>query len=169
MSDKYTARNRQRSLIVLLIITLAFIWGNSVLSGDVSSKISNSLTQLICSFWKGFGESGTASDGCLRKFAHAFEFACLGTELILLIRFNIKKYISSAVLFGLSTALIDETIQLFSEGRGSQVKDIWIDMLGFFIGTFIVLSFLRFIRNKRDRELFDATLSVNRGDDESGK
>lgn len=168
MSEKCRALIKQKYLIILLIITIVFIWGNSVLPADVSSGISNGLMRFIYSFCTSLSKSGNVSDGYLRKFAHAVEFACLGAELILLIRFNIKKNISSAVLFGLSTALIDETIQLFSEGRGSQVRDIWIDMLGFFIGSFIVLSVLKYGR-KKDRKLFNPELSAVKGDDEIEK
>lgn len=153
---------RNKNLVIIIIVTLGFIWGNSALPADVSSVISGNLMRFICSL-NGNGDE-TVSDGYLRKFAHAFEYACLGTEIFLLIRFNIKKYVSSAVLFGLSVAVIDETIQLFSEGRGSQIKDIWIDMLGFFIGTFITLTFLRNVKNNKDEKLFDTALS-KKGDD----
>ena len=168
MSDKFRALINQKYLIILLIITIVFIWGNSALPANVSSGISNGLMRFICSICTSFSESGNVSDGYLRKFAHAFEFACLGAELILLIRFNLKKLMSSAILFGLSTALVDETIQLFSEGRASQVKDIWIDMLGFLIGSFIVVSVLKY-GGKKDSKLFDTRLSAGKGDDESEK
>ncbi len=168
MVEKNSAFNKHRQLVILIIITLAFIWGNSILPACVSAGISGSLMRFICSLTS-FASTGDVSDGHLRKFAHAFEFACLGTELIMLVRCNIKKYISSAILFGLTTALIDETIQLFSEGRSSQVKDIWIDMLGFFIGTIITLTALKHIRTKRKQKLFDMELSVNERGNKNGK
>lgn len=38
---------------------------------------------------------------------------------------------------GLITALMDETIQLFSAGRSSQVTDVWIDFAGCVVGIVV--------------------------------
>jgi len=162
------AHNKYGYIYFLLIITLVFIWGNSLLPAEISAKLSDSLMKYICSF-AGLGGSGDGSSGYLRKIAHVFEFACLGIEVLFLIRYNIKKHISLAVLFGLSTALIDETIQLFSEGRGSQVKDIWIDMFGFFIGVLITFSVLKHVHYKKCSNLLDVELSAQKEDDNSAE
>ncbi|MDD5833249.1 MAG: VanZ family protein [Clostridiales bacterium] len=42
---------------------------------------------------------------------------------------------ASSVFFGLLTALTDETIQLFVEGRSGQITDVWIDFAGVCFGT----------------------------------
>ena len=57
-------------------------------------------------------------------------------------KFNMKTKVNtkSLVILGLMTALTDETIQLFSLGRSSQVTDVWIDFAGVVTGT--LLAFL---------------------------
>ncbi|MDO5140406.1 MAG: VanZ family protein [Eubacteriales bacterium] len=42
---------------------------------------------------------------------------------------------AASVFFGLLTALTDETIQLFVEGRSGQITDVWIDFAGVCFGT----------------------------------
>ena len=50
------------------------------------------------------------------------------------------RFLGWPLLAGLMTALTDETIQLFSPGRSSQVTDVWIDFAGVVTGT--LLAFL---------------------------
>ena len=50
------------------------------------------------------------------------------------------RFLGWPLLAGLMTALTDETIQLFSLGRSSQVTDVWIDFAGVVTGT--LLAFL---------------------------
>ena len=38
------------------------------------------------------------------------------------------------LFYGMTTALIDETIQLFSAGRAARVTDVWIDFGGLCVG-----------------------------------
>ena len=51
-----------------------------------------------------------------------------------------QKYRNVCDLCDKLTALTDETIQLFSPGRSSQVTDVWIDFAGVVTGT--LLAFL---------------------------
>ena len=45
---------------------------------------------------------------------------------------------------GLLTALTDETIQMFSDGRSSQLTDVWLDFSGVCSGVFAALLVLTF-------------------------
>jgi VanZ family protein len=49
---------------------------------------------------------------------------------------------------GLFVCFIDETIQLFVEGRSGEIRDMWIDFAGVALGTLIVLAI---INNKKGR------------------
>ena len=40
---------------------------------------------------------------------------------------------------------IDETIQLFVEGRSGQISDVWLDMAGIFIGIIVTVGFMKMI------------------------
>lgn len=137
-------------LLVFIILTLCFIWGNSMLPASVSGTVSGWVKEFINTVLGKIGGMGMSGDGFLRKIAHASEFALLGIELTILLLRRFKKHISLLFLCGLSVALLDETIQLFVNGRAGSVKDIWIDFAGFCVGTTICLLLERLTRHKNE-------------------
>lgn len=50
---------------------------------------------------------------------------------------------------GLSAALIDETIQLFIEGRAGMIADVWIDFAGVVTGALLLLAFYAVYRRTK--------------------
>jgi len=94
-----------------------------------------------------------SGEGVLRKIAHASEFAALGMVLTIFMKEGPKTKVSLLVLCGLGVALIDETIQLFVDGRSGQIKDVWIDLAGFGIGVAIVGLILHCIYSRKTRRL----------------
>lgn len=139
-------------LIVFIALTLCFIWCNSALPATASGAFSGWIKDMINSLIGSTGSRITVSgDGVLRKLAHAIEFAVLGVELTVLWHHDLKKHLPLLLLCGLTTALIDETIQLFAAGRGSSVKDIWIDMTGFVFGFSLVLLIEYLIKKKTEK------------------
>ena len=56
------------------------------------------------------------------------------------------RHVSWPLFFGLLTAVIDETIQLYVPGRSSSVKDVLLDFSGVLTGLFIALLILLFFR-----------------------
>ena len=74
-------RNRKRMAvcITLLCVNLCFIWGNSLLPGEISGAISGWLRELLLG---AAPEGPDVGHGLLRKLAHFTEFACLGALLI---------------------------------------------------------------------------------------
>lgn len=136
-------------LLVFITLTLCFIWGNSLLPANLSGAISGWVKECLNAIFNGIG-AGISGDGVLRKVAHASEFALLGIELSILLRRIFKRHFSLLFLCGLSVALLDETIQLFVNGRAGSVKDIWIDFAGFCVGTTICLLLERLTRHKNE-------------------
>ena len=57
-----------------------------------------------------------------------------------------QKYRNVCDLCDKLTALTDETIQLFSLGRSSQVTDVWIDFAGVVTGTLLVFLVQAIVR-----------------------
>ena len=55
-------------------------------------------------------------------------------------------HISWPILGGLLTALTDETIQMFSDGRSSQLTDVWLDFSGVMAGILVGLFCLALCR-----------------------
>ena len=90
----------------------------------------------------------------VRKLAHMTEYAvlalCLGWFLFLWQKPG-RDLWPLHPLWGLITACIDETIQLFSLGRGSSLLDVWIDMAGFTL-AFLLWRLLSKGARRRDRE-----------------
>ncbi len=122
-------------LVILIMITLAFMWGNSLIPGGTSSKMSEWLRDLInkiFSFTKSSKEAG--SGYLIRKIMHFTEFMILGIEITCLKYAKKGMNRSMVLLCGLLAAMIDETIQLFVPGRCGCITDVWLDMAGFFTG-----------------------------------
>lgn len=137
---------KKKLLLIITILTICFIWGNSLLPASISGAISEWVKNILNFMVTGSPENGMSGDGVLRKLAHASEFFALGVELTLILRKMWKKPLHLLLLCGLSTAFIDETIQLFVEGRAGMVKDIWIDLGGFCTGALIMLLILQILK-----------------------
>ena len=73
-------KRRMTLCTVLLICSLVFIWGNSLLPAEVSGQISGSLKALLDGLFTP-GEAAPSGDGLLRKCAHFAEFSALGLLL----------------------------------------------------------------------------------------
>lgn len=136
---------------ILILVNLAFIWGNSLLPGEVSGQISSGLLAWLKTRIAGLG----LGELLLRKLGHFSEFACLGCLagwLFLLLGEQGLHRISSPLLLGLLAACTDETIQRFVEGRGSSLTDVWIDTAGVITGIcigYILRDLIMYCKEKR--------------------
>ena len=119
----------------LLAACLALIWGNSMLPSSQSRQISDGLWQHIPFLPEFLGEYGPK---LIRKAAHFAEFACLGFLLAGSFRAWGRTPVLPAALWGLLSACVDETIQIFVPGRGPGIKDVGIDVLGVCTGIFLL-------------------------------
>ena len=119
---------------ILIALTLAFIWSNSMQSRAVSGGMSGSLKT-----WLEQLLHTEISEFLLRKAAHFSEYGLLGVEFSLLLGLQHDK-------IGMLCAVTDETIQIFS-GRGSLVSDVWIDTAGFSTGFFLTVLLFLFINH----------------------
>ena len=127
---------KRRALRILAALTLAFIWGNSLMPGAVSGAISDWFGAVLSHIFGGAVDT-IHGHGVLRKLAHGTEYLVLGTELCLLLL--PEKPWTTLALSGVMAALTDETIQLFVPERCGQLKDVWIDLGGFAVGVLLCL------------------------------
>lgn len=127
-------RNK-RFLAVLVALILVFIWGNSLLSKEVSGAISDFIQYNIFGF-SGGGTNGTVNSTPIRKLAHFMEFAVLGSALSLIFYDKAKRYYA-AFFLAAAAACTDETIQIFSH-RGNSIKDVLLDCCGAAFGILVV-------------------------------
>lgn len=130
---------RKKICFILIVFCLGFIWVNSLLPAEMSGAVSGLVTQLF-----GDPSEGTGlAEGVIRKLAHGLEYATLGTLMTVYAYEAIVKRLPIIGFSGLMTAVIDETIQLFSAGRSSQIGDVWIDFGGVAAGAALVLLIKR--------------------------
>ena len=134
-------RDRERQIRVcktLLVLNLCFIWGNSLLPGEISGAFSDWVKNLLDVLIPGDGMD-TDSGGLLRKLAHFTEFTTLGLLLSMMLRLHQKK-IRYALPWGVLAACVDETIQLFVPDRGPGLKDVGIDSCGVLTGMILLYA-----------------------------
>lgn len=141
---------KRRLCLALIVANMVFIWGNSMLSAEISSALSDFVQWVLSWFISGQNTQQAGGSGMLRKLAHLAEFACLG---LLWCRYMLLcgKTPWLAVIPGLCTACVDETIQCFNPGRGPRVTDVAIDLLGVIlgIGAMLLIQSLIKWRNKQ--------------------
>ena len=137
---------RLRLCTALLIANLVFIWGNSLLPGEISGALSNWLKDLLASILPG-GSPGGSGGGLLRKLAHFTEFACLGMCLTWRMGM-LQKHSGFALLLGAAAACMDETIQRFVPDRGPSIIDVGIDTCGVIVGMTLLLTGHHFLKRK---------------------
>ena len=133
---------------IALIACIAFIFRNSLESGALSSARSQAVMQRINEILS-VVNLGPLSEHTVRKLAHFAEFTLEGFLLMLCLRVYTNRFvrhISWPLLGGMTTALLDETIQRFIPNRTSQVTDVWIDMAGVVFGALIALILLLIVR-----------------------
>ena len=122
----------------LILLTLCFIWGNSLLPGDISGRLSDLVREMLAFLLPGEIPGITSGGGLLRKIAHFTEFAALGASLAW--RFGmLEKRKILVLVFGTAAACVDETIQLFVSGRGPGIRDVGIDACGVAAGMILLL------------------------------
>ena len=142
-----------RAVFTLALIgCIFFIFSNSLQVADSSENASAWVLELLRHALRGLGLPGLAQQltmHIVRKMAHFCEYLLEGFLLMLCLRVYTRhfiRHVSWPVLGGLLTALTDETIQLFSPGRSSQVLDVWLDFMGVLAGLLVGLFLLALCR-----------------------
>lgn len=144
--------------LLLLLATLIFIFGNSLKNVDQSKNDSQHVTHVIGNLppVQQAIEKEVISEGILeetvRSLAHFFEFAVLGTEIMMLI-FLLQgschiKYYLFVVLICFILGLTDEIIQSFND-RATEAIDVVKDVLGSAFGAFCIYIISILIKKKR--------------------
>lgn len=138
---------RMRLCSALLVCNLAFIWGNSLLPGEVSGAFSDWVKSILEGLFP-IGEDSSDGEGILlRKLAHFTEFATLGALLGWHFGMRGKKQRFAAAC-GVTAACIDETIQMFVPDRGPGIRDVLIDSSGVLTGMLLLHLGHTYFQNK---------------------
>ncbi|MHC1718035.1 MAG: VanZ family protein [Acidaminococcaceae bacterium] len=130
--------------LLLSILIMGFIFGNSLMDATDSNSESRFLTtfaQYVLN-WLGFHVPIAELHHIIRKWAHFTEFALESFFVAkTLAAFKVRRqtWMAYALLVGLLTAVIDENIQLYSIGRSGQVTDVLLDFSGTIAGVIIAM------------------------------
>lgn len=129
-------------LIAAIVLTVLFIFSNSLKPKDQSLEDSNAVGGIISSIFPPDSDIGKFILEYIRKIAHFTEYGLLGIEMALLVIFYFKKRIRAGLIslnLSLVVAFIDESLQYISE-RGPSISDVWIDVGGFMFFSLIVYA-----------------------------
>ena len=137
---------RLRLCTALLICNLIFIWGNSLLPGEVSGAFSDWVKAILSKLFSGDADDSSGG-GLLRKVAHFTEFAALGMCLAWL-HGMLQKGKLRPFLWGVLAASVDETIQRFVPDRGPSVKDVCIDSAGVLTGIILLWTGYNYLKKR---------------------
>lgn len=134
-----------------------FIWRNSLMPASESAAQSLQVLDVLDFLLEWLGLPVSIGHWLVRKLAHMLEFALLGVlwELALVTKARGHKgwySVQCACGLCLLTAMMDETIQVFVPGRGSQVTDVWIDFAGACFGVLVVFVLTGYFGKKRRTE-----------------
>src|SRR5690554_7682664 len=126
-------------LIHILIIT------QSLLPASLSSEQSGLIVDVIYPFILNLGIQIDVQTFSLiiRKTAHFTEFFLLGIfwYIVYAKYFKSVKLIAVVLIHGLLTAILDETVQLFVDGRSGEVLDVLIDFGGVLSAVLFVIFY----------------------------
>ena len=139
---------RLRLCITLLVCNLIFIWGNSLLPGEISGALSGWVKDLIRGILGLEGAGSSSGHGLLRKLTHLTEFLCLGMCLRWLFGMLFSRSAQHWLLplgAGLLAALTDEGIQLVIPDRGPSLYDVGIDFTGVTLGV-VIISLIQILK-----------------------
>ena len=135
--------------LTLLILNLLFIWGNSLMPGEVSKAISMWVKDLLFHLTPGAGNP-QMGHGLLRKIAHFTEFGCLGFLFCWLISMLGKRPWHS-LIYSVLAACIDEGIQCFVPDRGPGLRDVLIDTAGAALGILLLLAGYAIYKKRKEK------------------
>ncbi len=148
--------NKKRVYILSAITLLwtGFIFSMSLKVGEDSGRLSggllNIILDIISPLWENiFGP--ITPDGIeifhyfIRKAAHFTEFLILGVfAYSLTLSFEkLKIKWPAALSYGVLIASIDETLQLFVDGRAGAITDVCIDVCGALTGIVLIVIFTK--------------------------
>lgn len=143
-------------LLVLIFATLAFIFTQSSLSKKKSSQQSEAVGDVLEEIIPPDTKPGAVIHKNIRKIAHFVEFWALGAEVAVYSLLFVKraKFSLLTLPLALATALLDETVQIFSK-RGPSISDVWLDFSGFLCASALVYGIallISFIRRKTSKK-----------------
>ena len=145
---------------LLAIGWLIFIFANSAMDSEKSAQMSAGYSDTAIGIIEDITDSSVTTEQqtiivkVIRKTAHCLEFMLLSILTFLAFSVNghsVKGHLFFHLFLGLSVGLIDEAIQLSSEGRSSSVVDVFIDFSGFLLGVLLCLFIETLHKHRKEK------------------
>ncbi len=156
MENNRASKRFRAVVFTLTALMILFAWVHSCIPADLSSMESKGVFQIVYNFLHLFGAGVELTETIIRKLAHFTEFTAIGGLLLSCAycfdRVRPYRFTVSVMFAGLTAALIDETIQLFVEGRAGMIADVWIDFGGVIFGSLVMLAFYTLYRKRKNRK-----------------
>lgn len=134
---------------LLLLLLLAFIWGQSLQPGTVSHGESRRVLGLIREVLGHNGVTDWLTDNRVRRLAHLTEYGAFGLTASLGAWHRWCRGYKKAVLaLGVLIASLDETIQYFAGGRTATWQDVCVDAIGVSLGIAVAALLWRVWRGR---------------------
>lgn len=141
-------------LTALSALTIGVIFFHSSLDAEVSGEESGFFLEAVNRFLTSIHLDMAVTDFMIRKSAHFFEYAVLGSLLFFTVYSYKKKAVFSGYFtpaLGLSVAAADEWIQFYSLGRSSEIRDVLLDFFAVLTATLVCFLVSYFKEKKRAR------------------
>jgi len=133
---------KHKAFLIIGIMIHILIFTQSLLPADLSAGQSGFIVDVLhpLVLTMGIQIDIDIFSFIIRKLAHFSEFFLLGVfwYLVYLKYTSKSKLILIVLIHGLITAIIDETIQLFVDGRSGEVMDVLIDFSGVLIAVLVM-------------------------------
>ncbi|MBO7085711.1 MAG: VanZ family protein [Bacilli bacterium] len=144
--------------LIMAIIWVGFIFGNSLLNGATSGSLSGGITEKIYNLLVNMHINIRIETlhTIIRKLAHFSEYFLLGIIIFLNVYQYLKEpkyFISFSIVICLLISIIDETIQTFVDGRSGSIMDVGIDSLGFLLSILILALIIININKKKEQTI----------------
>lgn len=150
-----TKKHLRVLILILTILNILFIFTNSLMNSTTSSNSSTGIREMVNNILKKLHIPFSFTEHFVRKAAHFTEFLTLGILMTLCIYLCNRQNIFIPLFAGLLTAVTDEFIQLFADGRAGQVADVVLDFSGFVTGVFFITLMIFIYRRKKIKKESD--------------
>ena len=145
---------KKKIFLALTILWTGFIFFNSAQIGDESAAMSGFFADIAKSILNAVGLGAIDMEMLsyvVRKIAHFTEFfvqSALLSLLALEVRPKYRGVVIYVLFCGLFTACCDELLQLFIDGRGSAVVDVFIDFSGTAVAA-VAVAIVKYWKTKK--------------------
>ena len=127
-----------------VIVMIIFIFTNSLTPSAASNSASLSITERIIPVLNAvhLDPSVDTLNFIIRKLAHFSEYALLGVLVMTAVSFAPTLWKKKELPVFFAVPLIDESLELITEGRSCEIRDMLIDSTGLLCGILLSGLFL---------------------------